>query len=174
MDYFLLKQDERYANIPILIDVVKKFGLLNLERLNAHKVPDTLIFYVQADKETSYLDILDRQLYIVSGRLKKIIAKYVPDTMYKMLPLIDLKHERQETYYLPIIEEIAALSPENEFNLDKSVIQKLVLDAEKIQGHKIFKIKESAKPLVAVRLDVAESILRRGFMGIRLEKILVN
>ena len=174
MDYFLLKQDERYTNIPILIDVVKKIGPMNIHRLKAHKLPDTIIFYVQADKETSYIDLLDRQLYLISDRLKKIVEKYEPDTLFKMLPLINLKQQRQENYYLPIFEELSALSPNSEFNLDKSVIKTLVLDAEKIKGKKIFKIKESSKPLVVVRLDAAESIVRRDFTGIRLEKIPVE
>ena len=149
MDYFLLKQDERYTNIPLLIDVVKKIGPMNIQRLNAHKIPESIIFYVQADKETSYLDLLDRQLYLISDRLKKIVEKYTPDTLFKMLPLINLKQKRHENYYLPIFEEITALSPNSEFNPDQSVIKKLVLDAEKIKGKKIFKIKGSSKPLVA-------------------------
>lgn len=37
MDYFLLKQDERYAYIPMLINVVKKIGPMNINRLSAHK-----------------------------------------------------------------------------------------------------------------------------------------
>lgn len=171
MDYFLLKLDERYGNIPVLLDVIKKIDPRNINRLDAHKIAGTIIFYVRADAGTSYPDILDRQLYLVSGGLKKIVEKYEPDTLFKTLPLIDLKNQRQENYFLPVFEEVEALSPRCEFNLDKSVVKKLVLQGDKLKGKKIFRLKGCAETLVVVRLDAAESILRRDFTGIRLERI---
>jgi hypothetical protein len=48
------------------------------------------------------------------------------------------------------------------------------LENKKIQGKRIFKIKESVKPLIVVRLDVAESLLRRRFKGICLEQLEVE
>jgi hypothetical protein len=174
MDYFLLKQDERYRNIPMLMDLMKKIDWRDINLTNAHKIEEDTVFYVKAEEDSNYLDIIDRQLYLVSDKLKKIIEKYVPNTIFKRIILIDQKHERQENYFLPIFEEVEALSSKSEFNLDKSVIKKLVLDGEKVKGKKIFKIKESQKTMIVVRLDAAESILRRYFTGIRFEKIQIE
>lgn len=174
MDYFLLKQDERYKNIPLLMDLMKKIDLRHINPADAYKIENSIIFYVKAEEESSYLDIIDKQLYLVSDRLKKIIEKYVPNTIFKMIILIDSKHERQENYFLPIFEEVEALNNKSEFNLDRSIIKKLILDKEKIKDKKIFKIKESEKTRIIVRLDAAESILRRDFTGIKLEKIQVE
>lgn len=153
---------------------MKKIDYRNINELNAHKIDDTIIFQVKAEADSDFLDILDKQLYLISDRLKKIVEKYEPEMIFKMMPLIDLKHEKQENYFLPIFEEVEALSPKCEFNLNKSIIKKLILLEEKIKDKKIFKIKEGEKPLVVVRLDVAESILRRNFIGIALEKITVE
>lgn len=174
MDYFLLKSDERYTNIPMLVDVFQTIDKRNINLLNAHKIENTIVFYAEADKETNFIDVLDRQLYLISKNLKKLIEKYTPNTIFKLIPIIDTNKERQETYYLPIFEEIEALSDKSEFNLDKSVIKKLVLDEEKIKEKKIFKIKEGDKTLIVVRLDVAESILRREFYGVELERVEVD
>lgn len=174
MDYFLLKQDERYSNVPLLLDVMSKIDKRNINVLNAHKIEDTIIFYVKANEETSYLDILHRQLYLVSDKLKKLLEKYDSNIIFKAMPLIDLEHEIQENYFLPIFEEVEALSENCEFNLDKSVIKKLILDEKKIKEKKIFKIKHSEQTLIVVRLDVAESILRRDFTGIKLEKLSIE
>lgn len=160
--------------MPILMDLMKQIDLRDINELRAHRIEDTKIFYVKADEESCYLDILDRQLYLVSTRLKKIIEKYEPDLIFKTMPLIDLIHRRQENYYLPIFKEVEALGPSSEFNLDKSVITKLVLDQEKIKGKRIFKIKEGTATQVVIRLDVAESLLRRGFSGLCLEKVAVE
>jgi hypothetical protein len=174
VDYFELKQDERYANVPRLEDVFKKIGPNKINRKNAHKFEDTIIFHVDADSESMFLDILDRQLYLISEKLKKILEKYVPNTEFKIIPLIDLKQERQENYYMPIFEEVEALSESCEFNRDRSVIKKLVLKGEKIKDKKIFSISGTEKTTVIVRLDVAESVLRRDFTGIELKPVEVK
>lgn len=171
MDYFLLKQDERYTNTPRLIDLFNKIDVRNINLLNAHKIEDIIVFKVNTSDTSEFLDILDNQLFLISKPMKEIISKYDNDILFKTLAFIDKRHNRQENYYMPIIEEIDALSDAAELNLNKTVVKKLILNKEKIQGKKIFKIKESSKPMIIVRLDVAESILRRNFKGIKLERV---
>lgn len=171
MDYFLLKQDERYINTPVIIEIMKKIDRKNMNLENAHKLEDTMVFYMKCDKNANFLDILDSQLFLVSSRLKKIIEKYETDIVFKTMVLINRDEERQEVYYLPIFKEVEVLSSKSEFNLNKSVIKKLVLDGEKIKNNRIFKIKESEETMIVVRLDAAESILRRDFAGVKLERI---
>ena len=171
MDYFLLKQDEEYINAPRLLDVFNSIDVRNINLLNAHKIEDILIFNVDCDDKTEFLDILDRNLFLISEGMKKIIEKYDQEIIFKITPLIDLPHERQENYYMPIFEEIECLSEKAELNLNKTVVKKIILDNQKIKGKKIFKIKESVKNFIVVRLDVAESLLRREFKGICLERL---
>ncbi len=111
---------------------------------------------------------------MISEGVKEIIDKFNTDALFKSLPLIDYAHDKQKNYFLPIFEEIDALSDKAELNLNKTVVKKIVLDKEKIKDKKIFKIKESSKPLIVIRLDVAESLLRRGFKGIKLECLQVE
>jgi len=171
MDYFLLKQDEEYTNAPVLMDVFNKIDVRNINLLNAHKLEDMIIFNVKCDDKTEFLDILDRNLYLISEDMKKIIEKYDSEIIFKAVPLIDLPHERQENYYLPIIEEVDCLSENAELNLNRTVVKRIILSKEKIKEKKIFKIKESSKTLIVIRLDVAESLLRREFKGICLERL---
>ncbi|AGX41829.1 imm11 family protein [Clostridium saccharobutylicum] len=171
MDYFLLKQDEESKNVPVLMDVFNKVDVRNINLLNAHKIDEILIFNVKCTDETEFLDILDRNLFLISEKMKKIIEKYDSGILFKIIPLIDLTNERQENYYMPIFEEIECLSEKAELNLNKTVVKKVILDKEKIKGKKIFKIKESSKTLVVVRLDVAESLLRREFKGLCLKRL---
>jgi hypothetical protein len=174
MNYFLLKQDEEYTHAPVLMDVFNKIDVRNINLLKAHKIDDILIFNVKCDEETEFLDILDRNLFLISEEMKKIIEKYDSGILFKTIPLIDLLHKRQGNYYMPIFEEIECLSEKAELNLNKTVVKKIILDKEKIKGKKIFKIKESSKTLVVLRLDVAESLLRREFKGMCLQKLEVD
>lgn len=75
---------------------------------------------------------------------------------------------------MPIFQEIECLSERAELNLNRTVVKKIILDKEKINGKKIFKIKESEKTLIVVRLDVAESLLRREFRGMCLKRLEVD
>ncbi|NFT08845.1 hypothetical protein FDF26_17695 [Clostridium botulinum] len=174
MDYFLLKQDEEYTNAPMLMDVFKNIDVRNINLLNAHKIDDIVILNVKCNDETEFLDILDRNLFLISKEMKKIIKKYDSEILFKTIPLIDLPHERQENYYMPIFEEVECLSEKSELNLNKTVVKKIILDKEKIRNKKIFKIKESSKTLVVIRLDVAESLLRREFKGVCLERLEID
>ncbi|EKQ53193.1 MULTISPECIES: DUF1629 domain-containing protein [unclassified Clostridium] len=174
MNYFLLKQGEDYINAPVLMDVFNKLDVRNINLLKAHKIDDILIFNTKCDEETEFLDILDRNLFLISEKMKKIIEKYDPGILFKTVPLIDLKHKKQGNYYMPIFEDIECLSEKAELNLNKTVVKKIILDKEKIKGKKIFRIKESSKALIVVRLDVAESLLRREFKGICLQKLEVD
>jgi len=174
MDYFLLKQDERYTNIPKLKDVFNKIDVRNINLLNAHKIDDILVFFIKADKESKFLDILDNQLFLISYEMSEILKKHDQNIILKTIPLIDQVNKKQKNYCLPLFDEIEALSENAEFNLNKTVVKKIILDKEKIQDKKIFKIKEIFKPLIVIRLDVAESLLRRNYKGISLERLEVE
>ncbi|MCA1295681.1 hypothetical protein LBW89_21980 [Paenibacillus sp. alder61] len=174
MEYFTLQQDERYTSFPILKELHKKIDFRHINRIQPHHLPDTTLFHVQAEAEADDLDVLSTQLFLVSERLKPLIEMYEPDCLFKLIPLIDMIHNKQAIYYLPIFQEIEALSPRSEFTVDRSVIKRLVLQEDKLQGKRIFRVAESVKPLIVVRLEVAESILRRDLVGISLKRVEVD
>lgn len=174
MDYFLLRQDERYTRTPHLIDVFKKINMKNMNLLDADKIEDITVFDVNSVEGSEFLDILDAQLFLISKDMEKIISKFNENIIYKRIALLDQVQKRQGDYFMLIFEEIEALNEESEFNLNKTIVKKVVLDKDKINGRKIFRLKESSKPLIVVRLDVAECLLRRHFRGIKLERIEVK
>ena len=174
MDYFLLKQDKRYSNTPQIIDLFKNINTKDLNLLKADNIEDNNCFYVKSNDNIDYLDVLEIPIFLVSKELKKILEKYNRNMIFKMLALIDYEKKEQNFYYLPIFEEIEALSEKSEFNLNKTIVKKIILDEKKIKNKKLFKIKESDKTLIVVRLDAAESLLRREFKGIALERLQVE
>lgn len=171
MDYFLLKQDERYTHIPTIINWTSEIDVRNLNLVNADKVKDATVLYVKTSENNNYLDILNHPFFLVSENMKNILEKYDPNIIFKIIALTDFNNSKQVIYYLPIFEEIEALSEAAEMNLNKTVVKKIILNEEKIKNKKVFKLKESSKAMIIIRLDVAESILRRDFDGIKLEKL---
>lgn len=171
MDYFVLRQDKRCTYVPKILDWFSNINKKHLNLVDADKVKNEIILYVNSDKNNTYFDILDNQLFLVCEEMKKILEKYNPNIIFKMIVLTDFNNSKQVIYYQPIFEEIEALSEEAEMNLDKTVVTKLIVNEEKIKNKKVFKLKESSKTMVIIRLDVAESILRRDFNGVELEKV---
>lgn len=139
--------------------------------LRADNIEEDNCFFIKSNDNIDYLDVLDTQIFLVSKELRRILEKYNKNTIFKRFVLIDFENKIQNTYYLPIFEEIEALSEKSEFNLNKTIVKKIVLDEKKIKNKKLYKIKESDKTLIVVRLDAAESLLRRDFKGIYLERL---
>lgn len=174
MAYFVMEQDKRYGDVPRLQHIQRYIELRHLPHLQSQHVPDTLPLQVEATKNSIYPDLFSEQLYLVSAGLQKIIAMYEPHHIWKSIPLMDGVNQKQSMYYLPIFPEAEVLSSASQFNLDHSRITRLVLDAGKVKGRKIFRVKESEIPLVIVSLDVAESIMRRDFIGVSLTPVEVE
>ena len=173
MDYFLLKQDKRYHTLNI-VDLFKRINAMDFTTLRADNIPDNDSFFVKPSDYNQFTDILEAPIYLVSEELKNILGKYNRNIIFKRMALIDREKQKQKIYNIPIFEPFEALHEDSEFNLNKTVVKKIVLDKEKIKNHKVFKIKESFDTLVVVRLDVAESLLRRDFHGISLERLQIK
>jgi hypothetical protein len=171
MEYFLLQQDRRWINPPHLREVFNKIDkkAICLEKCN--QIATEITFQVDSNNEMNYLDVLDGQLFIISSTLISLVTKYEPGMVLKTVSLIDFENGREETYWLPILEDIACLAPQSKLTIDKSILKKIVLQEATIPDLSIFRIAGVGKPYIVVRLDLAESIMRRDFQGIKLTQL---
>lgn len=169
MDYFLLKQDNRYTSTPQIINFFQRINSKDLNLLKSDNIPENNSFFVRPSKDNQFIDIIDNPIFLVCEQMRNIMAKYNRNIIFKRAALIDYENKNQKIYNIPIWEEINALHEDSEIKFN--VVKKIVLDKEKVKNRKIFKIKESDKTLVVIRLDVAESLLRREFEGISLERL---
>ena len=85
--------------------------------------------------------------------------------------LLDYSRGISKLYYLPILQEIECLSEKSELMPNRYGIVKAVLDLNKVGEHSIFKIGGVFDDYYVVRLDVAESFLRREAVGISLTEV---
>ncbi|MCQ2017864.1 imm11 family protein [Clostridium butyricum] len=174
MDYFLIEQDKRCTNVPQLTDINTNIERRYINRQDEGKIQNEMVLYVKSSEWNNYIDIMDKQLFIVSEEVKKVFEKYDEDIKFKMIAITDFERSVQHVYYLPIFEEVEGLSEKAEYGFNKMVINKIVLDYKKIREKKIFKLKESDKTAIICRLDVVESLLRRNFKGIAYKKLYIE
>jgi hypothetical protein len=181
MEYFALYKDNRIENAiePIgLSKFINKYKQNNMaigkslydlaeEKMGSEQIVQ---FELMERKSKEYVDFIDGKINLVSDKLKYILKKYDEEIFFKPVVLLDGKAENQELYWFIVPKEVDCLAEETQFNKDGS-LKKLVIDKRKIGKAKIFTIKGVLENLLIVRLDAAESILRRDFTGIKLKKL---
>lgn len=171
MQYFRLKQDPDYLDVPIIADAIKKIDRRYTTQAEAHKIEEMTIFSLSGKEKPDFIDLLSRQLFLVSPQLKETILLYRPKLPFKMVILAHQAQKQQRTYYLPIFEPLDCLSDKSILTPDKSIVRKMVLKQTLIEKESIFRVRHSHETIIIARLDATESILRRNFRGIKTERI---
>ncbi|MEG0258729.1 MAG: serine protease [Lysinibacillus sp.] len=171
MNYFILSQDERISNAvePIGISKVIKKEMLTAERMEELEAVDRQ-FPVLDKRKNDYIDFIEKPIALLSDPVKQLVVKYEPRLPFKSVVLMDLPNLSQVLYWLIIPPKIACLSTQTEFHRD-GTLKNLVIDEAKAAPYTIFKIDGIKEDFVIVNIELAESILRRAFRGIRLIKV---
>lgn len=174
MDYFLLKQDMRYTDIPRLEPITQQIPVWKLPQLQPDDIAQPLALYIRSEEESEFLDYMEEAVPLLSERMMKLWAMYDPAMVFRIVVLMDRERRLQVPYYIPFPVIADVLHPDSQWNQDRRLLKHIILDAAKLQQRKIFRIAGSTRPEIVVRLDTAESMLRRDMTGIRLERLPVG
>lgn len=166
-----METDRNYTKLPVIKDLHKNIDARDLHKNSYYKIPKRMLLKIMGDPDTQYTDIIVQPMFLISERIKNVLEKYEPNLNYKEIILLDQQYGRAEKYFLPTIEGIDCLEEESEFNLDHSILNKIVIDSNKTEDKCIFAISGVKNRHIIVRLDFVESILRRNGKGFRLKEI---
>lgn len=168
--YYLLEADEG-NNIPHVINRNDIIRIQDINQENAHRISTFSILEMTLTNEATFPDVLHFPFFLVSREFTELARLYDEEIEYKYVKLLDKKNDQNRTYYLPILPEIECLSEKSNLNLNRSIIEKMVLSGEKIGERAIFRIKGFTRSYVVVRLDFAESMKRRNATGIVFKEV---
>ena len=162
--YFILKQDAYLENGVELqgFNTSKKMVLL---KENEKEFKESSSVYINSNENTIYPDLIQAPVLMVSDKLYKLFNNYENTIIYKLAVLTDMERCIQKVYRLMLTDIIDALSDKSTY-LKNGWIDKIVLDTNKIGDYNIFQIKAGVSIYLVVSLDVAEAMLKRGFVGI--------
>jgi hypothetical protein len=169
-EYFLLKQDARYTNVPVLTGLLDCMDRRDVNIQNADKIPQDTVIYANCAADCDTPGVLDRDLFLVSEGVREVLLFYDPFLIIKNVMLIDLERERQFMYFMPIFEYIDCLGPSSLYTAGGGIL-KPVLKPESVKGRSTFRIGESANQRPVIRLDVAESLMRRGITDLKTDRV---
>ncbi|MBG9795700.1 hypothetical protein ABD76_25860 [Paenibacillus dendritiformis] len=161
MHYFLLQQDERSK--PLLV--------ISSQRDNdsSHGGQEYNSLYVQEEAEVAFLDYAEQPRRLVSNRMKQLLELYEAGLSWTSVIVTAKEAKRQELYWLLEPKERDVLSDKSKRDPFGSVTT-LVLDGRRLRRERLL----CAEGHVIIHLDVAESLLRRGYTGLRLIPVEVD
>ncbi len=168
MEYYLIKADADYSDVPVVVNWFDRIDVRDMKRNRAYRLPERELLFLYNNPYTTFTDILFRPFLLVSEKMQEVISLYEPDTIFKEVVLLDTANELAELYYCPVLHEMDCLTEESEFNPDRSVIKKAVLNVSRIEDKSVFLLAGVQGAHIVGRLDFIESILRRDIRGLTL------
>ncbi|VBB09031.1 Hypothetical protein LUCI_4317 [Lucifera butyrica] len=174
MHYFRLRQDPDYSRAPAIPEVITRIDRRQAVPEKAHHIAPTTVLPLGGKAVYDFIDLLDRPLFLVSDELQQVLKLYMPKLTFKTIVLADPARKEQHIYYLPIFAPIDCLSDNSLQTPDKRTVKHLVLKGAAIENHTVFRVQHPYETIIIVRLDVAESILRRDLRGIRLDRVKIE
>lgn len=168
MRYFILKNPDNYSATPDIINWYSVIDVRNICKEKAHLLQRRELLPVRSNPDLVWTDVICKPFLLVSGTVRGLLLKYEPVLNFRQIVLLDEKNELAQTYYLPILERIDCLHDTSELSIDRSVIKKPVIQLSKVGDASVFWIAGVKNTYTVVRLDFAESLLRRETRGIGL------
>lgn len=170
MKYFLVSEDERYHNKANISHVpTDRITTEYLRDKKYHLFPDVTILPIHTSNKTDFLDLVCSPFFMVSDTFFSVLKIYNPFLKSKTIVLENTNEHK--TYKLPLIPRIACLAQNSKISIDKSRIEYIELDYEKVKYHSVFYIDDVTDNYVVMNLDILESVLKRGIRGLSITEI---
>ena len=174
MRYYLMESDRNYPAAPRIINWNRELDTRNLREGYYDKIEDRLLLCIQPNRKTEFLDVVSTPFFLMSEKMQECVALYEPNLRYKDVVLLDKVNAAAQLYLLPMLREVDCLTEHATFNLDHSELKEIEIDEDQAEDKVIFRIANVKKSYVVVRLDLLESLLRRGVYGLSVQEIKVR
>lgn len=167
--YFEMEQDKRIHNRFRFRDMESTTrGEFDPEEFD--QIQEISVLFTLGDGDSIYPDVVDTPVFMVSDAMKKLLAPYDPNVIYRRVMLNQRGEGIQKKYWLLLSDKLDCLDESAE-QYANGWDKRIVLDRKRIGQRRIFKVSGIHTPRVFVNLEVSESILRREFEGIVLRPV---
>jgi len=164
--YFKISEDRNIENLPVLIGFVDYI-------VKARTIDDEdNIVRVKPKRSIKYTDYMDKTLLCVSDVFKSVVELYHHDYVYKTVVLLNKDSGSQKLYWnIEMPDEAKCLSSKTTYYAHNGTLKDIVVNEKAAEGLSMFRIKDKLWNTYIVRLDMAESLLRRGLYGFTLKEL---
>jgi hypothetical protein len=131
---------------------------------------DANVFFVTGQAKTAYTDFLEKPTLLVSDEFKKVAKLYNKAYKYDSVALTEEESELQTMYWHIEMPYMNCLSEKTGFHHD-GTLKNIVIAEKRAEGKAMLRLKNKLWDVYIVRLDMAESILRRALCGFIMEPV---
>lgn len=172
MEYYELVQSRKVENPIELMGLDQKAYCYAMTQKDFAALDKIRVAYFSGNEAEEICDILTSPTFLVSDRLKNLLALYEKETEFKGIQIFPTSEESRQypIYWVPCFPEVDCIH-ESSILYDNGMVSSLVLDGSKIGRRNIFRLSGLLEYKAAVSLPVAESILRRRLYGVELRKM---
>lgn len=165
MKYYAISVDKHYvAPVPL-----GWYGIIDqktMKQKKAYQMPKHLGFMIEKHMQTVFTDIIASPCFMVSKKVKKVMEWYDQSAKFVRIIFFDRENKKSMAYYIPFINTVIPLANENANN-------EIAVEKENIKDCTVFQVVKTEKTYIVMRMDLVESILRRGAIGIGIKEIQV-
>lgn len=172
--YYLISQQPGLHPLPRTIDWNKGVDKTFLTENLSYKQPTISSVLVENSDtiEIIYPDMLFIDFIpVFSEKAIEVLKIYEPAMVLKTVNFVERSGDDVRSYHIPILKEVDCLSKKTTYKYGRQ-IDRGVLIKENIPDLSIFKIAgEIDKHKTVVRVDLAESLLKRRLKGVTLKEM---
>lgn len=173
MRYFFLTQDVKLPGTIQLRDFDITGGRQVFLKSDSERLNDTTVLYLGGNGKETRPDFIQSPVTMFSERLKDVMDAYEPDLVFKDVVLIHKANSLQYHYVQVLMDQLDVISDKTEF-YPNHLPKRLILDSQKIGRRNLFFLPGTYRSDPIVGLALAESLLRRNAVGMRLEEVEVE
>lgn len=170
MKYFILGQGKEYNRNPQIKEWYGKLDIHSLRQIGS-RLKDKMIFEVETAESTLFPDILEKPILMVSAAMRDIILIYEKQVFFREVLFINAEGTQRYTYYIPFLPRIACFKDATCCYKNKNKMETGVIDIDKMWNRHIVEVEGSNEQCIVISLDLAESFLRKGLIGIGLREV---
>lgn len=170
MKYYEVQDSPELKYAPRLKDWYGKFDVRDIRLDTFPKLPDMQLFIIEPSEETMFTDIILFPFLLVSPMVQEVIKMYHERCFFRNVILLDQLNKESRLYYLPVLDETSDIQLQRiEYKNGTCITDRPKAEREEISLDKnLFWIKDSKKRHIILSMDMAESLIRRGIIGLGL------
>ena len=175
MRYFLLTQSEQLIK-PLVVDGLDPaYYPHNISDKDWERIPDVIVAYFQNSPACEPSVVLRQPTMLLENQLKELLVLYDPSIQCKAIQVFSNNIEERLGYLYWVVKcQEADCLHEDTKVYPNGMVEEIILDKEKIPESPVFKVGSIAQNTLVISLPVAESILRRNWLGIGFKELNVH
>ena len=174
MKYYLLKNEEGNA-IPTLLHYNRRREAERGRMEKKIRLEESLVMTMRLGRDFVYPDVMASPLFLLSQKAARLLSFYEEKLAFLPIVLFGEGDSLEwAVYQRPLLEKRDVLSEQSVWTKDKKDVRTIVLNREKVREKSIFQIGRVFSTYIILRMDLAESLLDRGAIGIGLQEVQVD